>query len=381
MNSRNHIRLAIIRQKYTAFGGAERFVENAIQGLSKYHSIETTLITRKWPLKTNTKKIIELCNPFYVTRALRDWSFSRCACAKVRAGNYDLVQSNERAPCGDIYRAGDGVHREWLEKWKPILPFWRKIWLNASLYHAYLRFMERRVFSSPSLKAIIANSYSTKKEIEKHFPEIEAEIHVVRNGVDTKYYHPSARDRFRSKIRKEIGIKKNERILLFVGSGFERKGVPLLLNLLKDLPGHALVIVGKDSRIKRYKKTSARLGLGDRCYFTGPQHDTLPWYATADIFVFPTLYDPLPNTALEAMSCGLPTIISKDSGAAELIKNGENGYSLDPHDLRAWRTSILSLDSQEKIDAMGNAARRSVEHLTLENASNELMRIYQKLLS
>ena len=73
------LRIAIIRQRYTPFGGAERFVENALNALQHERSIELTLITRKWKGadNPNIKKII--CNPFYIGRLWRDWSFARTA--------------------------------------------------------------------------------------------------------------------------------------------------------------------------------------------------------------------------------------------------------------------------------------------------------------
>lgn len=375
------IRLALIRQKYTPFGGAERFVDSTIEMLSKHQPVETTLITRNWPTSAETNKVIKICNPRFFTRILRDWTFSRCACQETKKGGFDLIQSNERVPCGDIYRAGDGVHREWLEKWAQVLPLWKKTWLKISPFHLYLKFIERKVFCNPNLKIIITNSLKTKEEIEKYFPDIHAEIHVIRNGVDTERFNPLLSTQFRSKIREQIGIKKDAKVLLFVGSGFKRKGVPLLLSLIEQLPKHHLIVIGKDSKLKKYQAKAKRLGINDKCHFLGPQDDTRWWYGAADIFVFPTLYDPLPNAVLEAMASGLPVLIGKDSGAAELIKNGVNGYALPPTDLDAWVSAVKQLGTKEKINEVGLTARSSIKHLTPQSVSNELMKIYQELLS
>ena len=107
------MRLAIIRQRYTPFGGAERFVENALEALLE-RDVAITLYTREWP---QTKlALIEpaIIDPFYVGGLWRDWGFQRGVCKAVAAARLDLVQSHERLLCCDIFRAGDGVHAVWL---------------------------------------------------------------------------------------------------------------------------------------------------------------------------------------------------------------------------------------------------------------------------
>src|SRR6266478_4401454 len=76
------MRLAIIRQRYTPYGGAERFVESALEALLE-RGVAISLYTRQWP---NTRlQLIEpvLCNPFYIGRLWRDWSFARAVCGAV----------------------------------------------------------------------------------------------------------------------------------------------------------------------------------------------------------------------------------------------------------------------------------------------------------
>ena len=102
------MRLAIIRQDYAPYHGAERFVETALEALLE-RGIAITLYTRLWP--QTQLQLIEpvLCNPFYVGRLWRDWSFARSVCGKIAKHPPELVQSHERLLCCDVYRAGDGV--------------------------------------------------------------------------------------------------------------------------------------------------------------------------------------------------------------------------------------------------------------------------------
>jgi len=103
-------RVALIRQRYAHDGGAERFVSRALDAL-KSHAVQLTLVTREWHGAEGFEVL--RCDPFYLGRLWRDWSFACAACRAVKRGSFDLVQSHERIACCDFYGAGDGVHREW----------------------------------------------------------------------------------------------------------------------------------------------------------------------------------------------------------------------------------------------------------------------------
>ena len=109
------MRLAIVRQRYTPYGGAERFVEGALEALLE-RGIAITLYTRQWP--QTRLQLIEpvICDPFHIGRLWRDWSFARAVCHAIAQKPPELVQSHERLLCCDVYRAGDGVHRVFLEE-------------------------------------------------------------------------------------------------------------------------------------------------------------------------------------------------------------------------------------------------------------------------
>ena len=127
------MKIALVRQRYTAYGGAERFVARAIQALQG-RGAEITLVTRQWAEAKHGEGHDQLlvCDPFYLGSLWRDWGFSRSVCDALSQRHFDLVQSHERIACCDIYRAGDGVHREWLEQRRRVLGFFGRagIWLN-----------------------------------------------------------------------------------------------------------------------------------------------------------------------------------------------------------------------------------------------------------
>ena len=136
---------------------------------------------------------------------------------------------------------------------------------------------------------------------------------------------------------------------------------------------------GRDKRQKRFEHYAARLGIAHRVVFAGRRDDVRGYYGAADALVLPTLYDPFPNVILEAMACGLPVITSRKCGAAELIRAGENGFVCDALDQAALTRHMHMLLAAETRAPLGDAARRTVEPLSLEHMSDELMHLYAAL--
>lgn len=372
----SRLKLALIRQRYTPFGGAERFVARAMEAL-RTQGASVTLVTRRWQGDGGAL----ICNPFYLGSLWRDWSFARCACRTLARQDFDLVQSHERIACCDVYRAGDGVHREWLAQRSRVLGPIARLGIRLNPYHRYTLAAERRLFASPRLQAVICNSHMVKEEIMRHFGVAQDKLHVIYSGVDLEAFHPRLKEMHRQAVRARLGIPVDSTLFLFVGSGFERKGLAAALRALAHLPDTAhLSIVGHDRHARRYEHLAAQLGLARRAHFLGAQQDVKPYYGAADAVVLPTLYDPFPNVALEALACGLPLITSTKSGAAELVREGENGFVCDALDVEAISTAMLGLLDSSRAAALGEQARFCVRDHGLVAMSEELLALYRRLL-
>lgn len=372
------LKIALIRQRYTPFGGAERFVSRAIQALRE-QGAEITLITRRWESDGNMTALT--CDPLYLGSLWRDWSFSRCVQRTLADRDFDLVQSHERIPGCNVYRAGDGVHREWLVQRRRVLGAFGRLSLLLNPYHHYTLAAERRLFSSPLLQAVICNSRMVQDELCRYFGLPREKLPIIYSGVDTGEYHPGLRTLHRQATRTAHQIPADAPLFLFVGSGFERKGVPVLLHALAQVPTAYLMVVGKDKQQAKIERLSTKLGLSSRVRFLGGQQDVRPFYGAADAFVLPTLYDPFPNVALEAMACGLPVITSSKSGAAELIEQGVEGFVCDALDTAALARHLATLVDPVAAIRMREAARAKVEPFSLERMGEALLDLYRSLLS
>jgi UDP-glucose:(heptosyl)LPS alpha-1,3-glucosyltransferase len=371
------MKIALVRQRYNPYGGAERFVERAMSALAA-QDVELTLLARAWSGGDagGGRRMIR-CDPFYIGRVWRDWSFARAVCAALKSQAFDLVQSHERIACCDIYRAGDGVHRQWLANRRRAAGPWERLALALNPYHWYVLAAERRMFQSPRLRMVICNSHMVKEEVRRHFGLDEARLRVIYSGVDLTAFHPDLRRAWRARKREELGIAPAAPVFLFVGSGFGRKGLPQLLRALSGVRDAHLVVVGADKELARMRAANRASG---RVHFTGGQDDVKPWYGMADCFVLPTLYDPFPNAALEAMACGLPVITSLQCGAAELIESGVEGYVCrNPLDVVELARCLSLAAAPGQAERMGAAARRKAESFGLERMAQQLTALYQEL--
>ena len=378
------MKIAIVRQRYNPYGGAERFVERALGALAG-EGAEVTLITRSWDGAPREGFRQITCDPSYSRlfggRAARDRSFANCARREMAQGGFDITQSHERIPGCMIFRAGDGVHAAWLDHRARVLTPLQRLSQRWSAYHRYVLAAERAMFADPALRAVICNSQMVADEIARYYAVDRSKLQVIYNGVDTAVFHPGLAAEFRQTMREQAGIARRAPVLLFVGSGFERKGVPQLLQAAARMRRveTRLVIVGADRKLAAMRALAARLGLAGRVHFTGPLKDVRPWYGAADGFVLPTLYDPCPNAALEALACGLPIVTSTTCGAQEWVRPGKNGWVVDAVDSAELADRLDDLAALAGDPAPRAAARAIAEPLTLPAMADRLLVLYRSL--
>ena len=379
------LNVALVRAKYNPYGGAERFVESAVNALAA-QGVSLTILTRQWQGDINANANHVILNPRYLSRTGRDRSFALAVNAHTRAAKYDLVQSHERIVGCDVFRAGDGVHAEWLAQRARVQDGIGRLSVRFNPHHRYLLQTEREMFLSPRLRAVICNSAMVKQDILRHVDMDASKLRVILTGVDSGKFSPSLQAEFRETTRKKYCIPLSAPVALFVGSGFERKGLAGFLLALAEAAAHGAlrresirgIVVGHDKHLLKFRMLADQLGVTDRIVFTDGVSDVRPFYAAADLFVLPTLYDPMPNACLEAMACGLPIITSTASGAAELIKDGVEGFVTDALDTPKITNSIIAAlqDSQ-----MGARARSRVALLTPSAMAAQYVQLYKDLLN
>ena len=373
------MRVALVHPHYRPDGGAETAVVHTLNAL-RLKGAQVSIISRHWSEKDRDNQVIT-CNPFYIGRLWRELGFAKKAEEIVSTLQVDIVQSQIRMSGCDIYRAGGGVHREWLRQRNRISGPFRRLLTILSAYHGYKLHSEKQIYSDERLKAVICNSHMVSQEIKMYYGVPVEKIHVIYNAVDLRKFDATANKERGRNLRDQLGIADDKIVFLFVGSGYERKGLSTLLECMANMPGDCiLVVVGKESRIRKYYRRCRQLGLSEKVIFAGMQKDVVPYYAAADAFVLPTLYDAFANSVLEAMASSLPVITSLKCGAVDLIENERNGFVCDSLDKELIIKYMHLLRNPAIRSTVGDAGRKTVENFTTENMSKQLYTLYEEIL-
>ena len=314
--------LAVIRREYSPTGGAELYLQRLMPAMiDKGHQVH--LYTENWsqaPIGVQVH-VIEA----HGNRSRRPVDFAQQVDSTLRRAQHDCVFSLERTLRQDVYRAGDGVHRVWLEQRRRFAPAWKSALVGRGGFHRNMQDLEAHTLDPNNTSRILINSAMVGRQIESHCAYPPHRMHLIRNGVDV--------DQFRSgrrlETRRRWGIGEEDYLLLFVGSGWERKGLRFILQTMKKypLPGTKLLVAGAD---RRPWITPSNV------QFTGPVCAVQDLYAAADLFVFLPIYEPAANVCTEALVAGLPVVTCAFNGAAEDILENQTGTVLSrPDDLQA----------------------------------------------
>jgi UDP-glucose:(heptosyl)LPS alpha-1,3-glucosyltransferase len=364
------MKIALVRKNYTPYGGAENYLKLVADGLaSRGHEVQI-FSSADWPEGYSVTKVRSLRKPSFLSNAL----FAVESMRELQMDPSDCILSLERTYFQDIYRAGDGCHREWLNKRGIIESGLKKISFSLNPHHRVLLFLENKCFMNS--RKIIANSMMVKRDIMKHYPVDDAKIEVIYNGTDLERFSPVGKEE-KAAIRKRLNIKE-EKVVLFAGADFKRKGLPVLLRAFSLIKrdGVRIIVAGKRPKAE-YVSMAKKLGIEKEVTFWGPEKKIEQLYSASDLFVLPTIYDPFSNATLEAMASGLAVITTAYNGAAEIIKDNVHGYVLkDPldHDTLARNIS----DALDRSEAMGKEARIKAQEYPIGNSIEKIVNMISR---
>lgn len=363
------MKLAIVCRPFSFHGGVETSTAGLLKALVERGGYDVDLITQGLQLPVPGVRLRKLSVPTQPS-VLRQLCFALAAKRAARDGGYDVVQSHERCLEQDIYRAGEGCHRAFLEAMG-------RDGLQVNPQHRLLLWLERRIFTLRGARHIVAISARGKDEIERLYQTPAEKVTVVYNGVDLVRFHPENRRRWRAETRDALGISRDAWLVAFVGSGFERKGLGPLMEAVAALGARDvhLLVAGK-GRAEIYRRLEARLGLLNSVTWIAPRPDVERLYAAADAVALPARYEPFGNVHLEALASGVPVLTSALTGGAEVVRDGVSGAvsaSLEPSDIARGLRAIRDGDAAR----MALSAREAAEPYTYAAQVEALARIYR----
>lgn len=374
--------IALLRMRVGGPGGAETTLGHLARGLIAAGHRVTVYGAGAQPHNSLGPQVKYTPVPVWGGKTARLLSFAKNSRRLLAQAPVDVILSLERTFFQQVYRAGDGCHREWLARRTPHLSPAARLAQTLSPFHQIMLRLEKRLFQDPGLRRVIANSLQVQEEIIRHFQVAPGKIRVIYNGLDRQVFRPLAAAE-RRQLRRRLGAPEEGGLILFVGSGFGRKGLAYLLEAfacLTDERTH-LWVVGKD-RPAAYQRRAQGLGVAPRVRFWGPRAEVAPFYQAADVLALPTLYDPCSNVVLEALGCGCPVITTQANGAGEFITPGENGAILP----RPEAIPLLAAALEEWLDRcrgsrVSQAAADAVAPLSWEATVSQTLEVLEEAVA
>jgi UDP-glucose:(heptosyl)LPS alpha-1,3-glucosyltransferase len=334
------MKIGLVRRGYSVSGGAERYLLRFAAALREAGHEGVLFASEEWPDGVWDGELIRVKGGG--PRAFADG----LQVAKPRE-YCDLLFSLERVWECDTYRAGDGVHRAWLTRRKAFEPRWKGWYRGMQGKHREILELEEVVFTKGAKRVIIANSRMVAGEITKYFDVPPERVKVIYNGIPTPKAVTPAR---RAELRAGLGLAAEQCVVLFAGSGWERKGLRFAIEAINLTKDAILLVAGRGKR--------RGLPASQRTRFLESVQDMAELMETADIFVLPTIYDPFSNASLEALAAGLPVITTSANGFSEIMREGIDGTLVNPDDVGGIAKSIDEILPGANREERRAAARR-----------------------
>ena len=235
---------------------------------------------------------------------------------------FDLLVGFNKMPGLDVYFAGDSCfahkayrERNWLYRLAP----------RTRLYLAY----ERAVFAESSTTHILSLVASEQQMFTRYYATQPERFHALPPGISAAHLACSNPRAARAELCHELGLSRETKIILCLGSGYKTKGVDISINAFAELTKMttdkiALVVVGKDDP-HSYRQQAAQAGIEQKVFFLGPRSPVGTLLHAADVLLHPARKELAGNVILEAMLCGVPVVASDHCGYAHYVADQNMG--------------------------------------------------------
>ena len=360
--------ICILKQRLGQTGGLEKSTLKIAEGFAQKGHRVSLICSSKEPQDLPSYLNYIKINLESLTTFLQVLEFDHKVNQFLKENHFDIVFGMERNTLPTHVRLGNGIHRAYLDRRNQIEPLIKQLITKINPLHHLLLHMEKKTLENPNLKKIITNSHMVARELSSYYNADEKKVQVIHNGVE---WHQIEKDfnswlEVKHKSISLFSLDSSKFQLLFVGHGFKRKGLLVLLEALALMPHRDfhLHVVGKDKNLSFYQKKASTLALFDHVTFHGEQKNIKMFYQIADCVVIPSYYDPFANVTVEALAMGIPVISSLYNGGAEILSD-EIGYKVeslqDPHLLKealeasfekpkTWSRSIKIRESVKGLD-------------------------------
>ena len=259
----------------------------------------------------------------------------------------------------------------------------RSFWgIYRNPVHDFIYLRDRIRYRGRTHRAVVCLSEADAASLRSTYGPIRPRVEVIPNGVDLEWFRPPTPAE-RLAARTELKLGTEERVAVFVGHEFSRKGLSFAIQGLSHAPSVLLLVLGgNDDIIAEAYAEAMDLGVGDRVLFLGPRRGLVPLLHAADFFVLPSAYEANALVVLEALAAGLPVIATPVGFAPEVLVDGVNGFLVE-RDGRAVgeRMQQLATIEDAEFTEWHRRARASVEHYGWRGIAERYLELAEDLVA
>lgn len=269
-----------------------------------------------------------------------------------------------------------------------------------TMYEDYVHYITKGYFNGTSKKIVehLTKFYCDKTAKELIVPtkkaydlfkekyKVDKNVHIIPTGIEIeKFYKENIDNSMLERVKKELGIKKNDFVILYVGRLALEKNVDFLLDnqdyFVKNNKNVKLVIVGSGPDYDRYVKKVNKLRLDSNIIFAGkvPYNNIKYYYNIGNVFVTASTTETQGLTLIEAMSAGVPVVCINDESFNNTVINGLNGFIFN--NKKEYRKAISDLINDEKLlSRLGSQARISTSQYSSKYYAERVLDVYKKMV-
>jgi len=376
----------VIERMDVSRGGRETSTAQIAAGLAK-RGHHVTVICQRASWRCEGVRVRELGRRG-LTRSGRMANFVADAQRAIEGQGFEIVHAMLPLPGANVYQLRGGtvpaqaaanIRRRTLAG-----KLAARVFAPLNTHRRNMAAMERAVVGSPDVLCLPV-SQMVADELAGHYGRSE-NVRVIYNAVDLPDVSDEQRADWRQELRFRMGLRQGDVVFLSVATNFELKGVAELIEAfsrwyarVRGRVSARLVVVGRE-RVEGYQRHAGLREVGSEVLFVPPSDDIFRWYAAADVCVLLSWYDPCSRVVLEATRWGIPSITTRQNGAAEVLSDGAGIVVDSPRDAGAIVAAMDELADPQRRSERGQACLRVADRLGMDRHVDELLSAYGELL-
>lgn len=299
----------------------------------------------------------------------------------LRIDRYDCVINNGvgNSIIQDILIA-QSCHKAWL------INDFKSGRIHINPLNLFVLFIENYNYKQGHYRKIISISHLLTKSLIETYSIPDDDIVTIHSGVNVEEFRPShERTEKCESLRKSLGLRREDFLVLFVGNEFERKGLEVVIRALsiakEKVQDLKLIVVGKDNP-KKYVDFIRNHNLEKDVIFMGLLGGKIlrRIYSCSDVLVFPTRYDAFGLVILEAMASGLPVITSRYAGASEIITTNKDGIVINSLNPVSYASEIIRLYEDATLrQKLSRHSVKTAQNYTWDKVIEKVRKVVEKV--